>query len=107
MPGQRPLHLSAESSIPVERNFHNQIGTQIIKSSVQQAFKEDTQHTHPITKWFTPVASSQTSPEVQWHQNWLLHDPFNKKATQTCDDKTESQEEETNFWLDSRTEWPL
>ena len=53
-----------------------------LKTSIQGAFKQDIQHTNPIAKWFTPQDTTQLIPEVQWHQNQLLHDPHDKKHKQ-------------------------
>ena len=52
--------------------------TQVIKTSIKQAIKHDAQHTNPITNWFKSM-STNLSTEVQWHQDRLLHDPFNEK----------------------------
>ena len=52
--------------------------TQVIKASIKQAIKRDVQRTNPITTWFKSM-STILSPEVQWHWDRLLHDPFNKK----------------------------
>ena len=56
--------------------------TKAIQNSIQQALKFDTQHTNPVTYWFKPrepTRETNLGPEVQWHRNRLLHDPFNKK----------------------------
>ena len=56
--------------------------TKAIQNSIQQALKFDTQHTNPVTHWFKPrepAGETTPEPEMQWHRNWLLHDPFNKK----------------------------
>jgi len=50
---------------------------QLIKQSIKQAIKSDTQHTNPITKWFS--RPTQIEPDMHWHRNRLLHDPYNKK----------------------------
>ena len=56
--------------------------TKAIQNSIQQALKFDTQHTNPVTHWFKPrepTRETNLGPEVQWHRNRLLHDPFNEK----------------------------
>jgi len=57
--------------------------TKAIHNSIQQALKNDIQYTNPVTYWFKPRETTREStnlgPELQWHRNRLLHDPFNKK----------------------------
>ena len=61
--------------------------TQLIKMSIQQALKIDTQNTNPLTKWFAPQDAPTKPQRMQWHRNRLLHDPFNKKKRHK-DDRT-------------------
>ena len=73
----------------------------VIKHSIKHAMKQDVQHTNPITTWFTPTSASQLAPELQWHRNRLLHDPYNKKKKHKQPETTEpslKQTQLTNFF---------
>ena len=53
--------------------------TKAIKNSIAQALKQDVQNTRPITTWLRTTANETMSKAVQWKQDRLLHDPYNKK----------------------------
>ena len=53
--------------------------TKAIKNSIAQALKQDVQNTRPITTWLRTTANKTMSQAVQWKQDRLLHDPYNKK----------------------------
>ena len=84
-----PLNPSSLLEETSTTKFANWIATrtQLIKMSIQQALKIDTQNTNPLTKWFTPRDAPTKPQRMQWHRNRLLHDPFNKKK-RNKDDRT-------------------
>jgi hypothetical protein len=52
---------------------------QAIENSTKQASVLAIANTNPVTRYFPPLPSTNSSRSRQWHQDKLIHDPYSKK----------------------------